>query len=326
MCLPLGARGRVDGAVVLEAGALGRGFGSEEIALARDLARRASSAIENARLYEERAHIARTLQQSLLPPQLPSIAGIEIAARYLPTGEGNEVGGDFYDVFETTEGDWALVMGDVCGKGADAAALTGLARYTIRTAAIQRRNPSQVLEMLNDAVIRQEAARFCTVAYARLEPTGNPAMRQRLGNDRFDSGVMSQLVSTGLLPATWVAPHARLTVCCGGHPLPLLLRRDGRIERVGNPGTLLGIFPDPHLEDDQVLLGPGDAVVFYTDGVSSGPDPTTGSIDPRVIDLLKACVGLSAADMADRIEEAAPDLQEGEARDDVAILVLRIED
>ena len=120
--------------------------------------RRAATAVDNARLFEERSHIARTLQHSLLPPQLPDIPGIEIAARYRPTGEGNEVGGDFYDLFETAEGDWAIVVGDVCGKGADAAALTGLSRHTIRAAAMQHRNPSTVLEMLNG---KQPACEEC---------------------------------------------------------------------------------------------------------------------------------------------------------------------
>ena len=113
----------------------GRRFDDDDVLLAEDLARRAAVAVDNARLYSERAQIARTLQDSLLPPQLPTIPGVEVAARYVAAGEGIEVGGDFYDLFDLGTGDWSVVMGDVCGKGADAAALTALARYTLRATA-----------------------------------------------------------------------------------------------------------------------------------------------------------------------------------------------
>src|SRR5436305_6224251 len=209
MRVPVTVRGRILGAISFIA--TGRRYGPADLELAEDLGRRASTAVDNARLYEELSHIARTLQHSLLPPQLPDIPAIEIAARFRPTGEGNDVGGDFYDVFETAEGDWALVMGDVCGKGADAAALTGLSRHTIRTAAMQERDPSKVLTMLNDAIILQDTGRFCTVAYARLEPFGS-RQTARIGDDRFQAGMLGQLLRAQLLPAQWVAPHARITV------------------------------------------------------------------------------------------------------------------
>ena len=123
----------------------GRRFDEQDLELAQELARRCATAIDNARLYRERAYIARTLQQSLLPVELPEIPGIETAARFRPTGEGNEVGGDFYDVFETGDRGWTVVMGDVCGKGPDAAAVTALARYTLRAAAMRERLPSRSL-------------------------------------------------------------------------------------------------------------------------------------------------------------------------------------
>src|SRR5207248_578822 len=169
MCVPIRARDRIYGAISFISTDSNRRYGQEDLQQASDLGRRASTAIDNARLYEERSHIARTLQHSLLPPQLPDIPGIEIAARFRPTGEGNEVGGDFYDLFERAEGDWAVVIGDVCGRGADATALTGLARHTIRAGAMQERDPSTVLQMLNDAILLQDTGRFCTVCYARVE-------------------------------------------------------------------------------------------------------------------------------------------------------------
>jgi PAS domain S-box-containing protein len=323
MCVPLISRARILGAISFFTAESGRTYGPEDLALAEDLARRASTAVDNARLYEERSHIARTLQHSLLPPQLPDIEGIEIAARYRPTGEGNEVGGDFYDLFETAEGDWAIVIGDVCGKGADAAALTGLSRHTIRTAAMQERHPSRVLTMLNDAIVLQNTGRFCTVAYGRLEPAGNRAAG-RLRGDRLEAGMLGQLLRAQLVPESWIAPHAKLTVSCGGHPLPLVLRSGGPVVAVGRPGTLLGIYPDPQLTDHEIYLGMGDAVVLYTDGVSEEPIPSVDGEEGRLAAVLRQCIGMDANAMAERIERAAVEWQRGGARDDMAILVVRI--
>jgi len=323
MCAPLLARDRILGAISFISTESGRRYDRADLVVAEDLARRASTAMDNARQFDERSHIARTLQKSLLPPQLPDIQGIEIAARFLPTGEGNEVGGDFYDVFETAEGDWAIIMGDVCGKGADAAALTGLSRHTIRTAAMQERDPSKVLTMLNDAIILQDTGRFCTVAYARLEPFGS-RQTARIGDDRFQAGMLGQLLRAQLLPAQWVAPHARITVALGGHPLPYVVRRGGPVEVVGSPGTLIGVYPDPDITDVEVFLGQGDAIVLYTDGVSEEPDPVHGG-ETMLDVVLRECIDMPADRMAQRIEEAAVERQQGSSRDDIAILVVRIE-
>src|SRR5207248_11443603 len=149
MIVPLAARGRTLGALTLVAAESGRHYGPADLAVAEDLARRAAQAVDNARLFTQQRHIARTLQESLLPPKLPEIPGVEVAARYEAAGLGTEVGGDFYDLFET-DGEWGVVMGDVCGKGPEAAAVTGLARYTIRAAAMRERSPSRILGILND--------------------------------------------------------------------------------------------------------------------------------------------------------------------------------
>ena len=269
----------------------GRRYGSSDLALAEDLARRAGQAIENARLYEERDHIAHTLQQSLLPPELPSVPGMELAARYLPAGEGNEVGGDFYDVFETGEGAWGVAIGDVCGKGAVAAAVMALARYTLRAAAMREDRPSLILQILNEAVLRQGTdGRFITVCYARVRPgEGN----------------------------------ARLTVCCGGHPLPAVIRADGTVDLTGEPGTLLGVFPDPALSDQVVDLGPGDAMVLYTDGVVEIPgNPFLG--ERRLRQVLGSCAGLDAKAIAERVEKEVLRRGRRTTRDDMAVLILRV--
>ena len=217
-------------------GPSGRRFDQRDLDLAEELARRCATAVENARLYGERAYIARTLQESLLPSELPEIPGIETAARFRPTGEGHDMGGDFYDLFSSGGRGWTVVMGDVCGKGPDAAAVTALARYTLRAAAMRERLPSRGLHVLNEALLRQRTdRRFCTVAYAYLESV--------------ESGVRLGFASGG---------PSRCRCWCA---------RTARCEAVGAPGTLLGVVPDPSFEDRSVELAPGDALVFYTDGV-----------------------------------------------------------
>jgi len=291
--VPMTARGRTLGALTWVNGRPGRSFDAQDVELAQELARRCATAIENARLYSDRAYIARTLQQSLLPVELPDIPGVETAARFRPTGEGNEVGGDFYDIFETGERGWTVVMGDVCGKGPDAAAVTALARYTLRAAAMRQGLPSRSLSMLNEALLRQrDDRRFCTVAYAYIEP---------------------------------LAHGARVGISCGGHPLPLLLRADGSVEPVGAAGTLLGVVPDPDLEDRAITLDPGDTLVFYTDGVIESRANSDGVLDEgRLGELIATCAGRGPDTIAAMVEDAAVLSQNGRPRDDIAVLVLRV--
>jgi serine phosphatase RsbU (regulator of sigma subunit) len=291
--VPMTTRGRTLGALTWVNGRSGRRFDEQDVELAHELARRCATAIDNARLYSDRSYIARTLQQSLLPVELPDIPGIETAARFRPTGEGNEVGGDFYDVFETGDRGWTVVMGDVCGKGPDAAAVTALARYTLRAAAMRERLPSRILQLLNEAMLRQrDDRRFCTVAYAYLE--------------KLDRG-------------------ARAGISTGGHPLPLVLRADGSVEPVGAPGTLLGVVPDPNLEDRAVRLEPGDSLVFFTDGVIENRADSNGVLDERrLAELVATCAGSGPDAIAARIEDAAVMSQNGSPRDDIAVLVLRV--
>ena len=222
--MPLSARGRTLGVMALGFNSI---VGEDHLSLFEDVARRGALAIDNARLYEERAQVARTLQRSLLPPVLPQVPGMELAARYLAAGEGNEVGGDFYDCFPTGDGDWALVIGDVCGKGAEAAAVTALARYTVRASATLHSDRPQVVlagPQRRDPPRGRGDSRFCTVLYISLRPRPD--------------GV-------------------KACVATGGHPLPLLMRADGRVETAGRPGTLLGILPGPRdpLDRDRPAAG-----------------------------------------------------------------------
>jgi serine phosphatase RsbU (regulator of sigma subunit) len=291
VCVPLLARGRIIGVVTLISTSPDRPFAPSDVELAQDLARHAALAADNARLYGERTRVARTLQTSLLPRELPAVPGFQVAARYHAAGEGNEVGGDFYDLFDTGDGGWAVVIGDVCGKGPEAAAVTGQARYTVRAAAMRQRRPSRILDTLNEALrFQRDDARFCTVAFVRMKLT--------------PSG-------------------ARLTVACGGHPPPVILRRDGRVESVGRPGTLLGVFPDPELSDQTANLGPGDALILYTDGVIGTPSKGRVMTEERVARMLAPLGRRSATEIAERLEQAVLEFQGGTLRDDVAILVLR---
>jgi sigma-B regulation protein RsbU (phosphoserine phosphatase) len=258
------------------------------VVVVRNVTARRRAEAERERLLAERDHVARTLQSSLLPRELPEIPGVELAARYVAAGEGNEVGGDFYDCFDTGAGAWALVIGDVCGKGAEAAALTALARYTVRAAALQTRSPSAILRRLNDALLRDRVDyRFCTVLYVSLTP--------------HERGV-----------SAWLS--------AGGHPLPLVLRAGGEVQTAGAPGSLLGIVDPPELAEQRLELAPGDALVLFTDGVT---EADRGAGPERLARQLAAWRDLGAADLAAALEREALAVQGGSARDDVAVVVVR---
>jgi PAS domain S-box-containing protein len=292
MTVPLVAGGRILGGITFVSAESSRLYTPLDLAYAEQLADRAALAVNNAKLFKERDEIASVLQQSLVPPDLPEIPGLEVAQVYRAAGAAYEVGGDFYDAFATGDGGWAMVIGDVCGKGPAAAAITGVARHSVRTAAMKERRPSEILSILNDALI-QEGPRhtFCTVAYVRLRPS--------------DRGV-------------------RLTVCCGGHPLPLVLRVDGRVETAGLPGTLLGVFPDPELKDHAVELESGDALVLYTDGVTEELAPSGRSGRETLMDLVGTFRGMDAVTIARSIERAVLDARPRPPRDDIAILVAKV--
>ena len=256
------------------------------------------AALEHCMLFAERSRVAHALSESLLPPLLPTIPGVDAAARYRPsgadaTGRGNLVGGDFYDLFEMGCGRFGLVLGDVSGVGPEAAALTGVARYTVRAVAAPDEAPCGVLSRLNEALLRAGSERFLTAVYAMLEPKDD-----------------------GVVPAV---------VCSGGHPPGLVLRDDESVEWLDQAnGTLLGVFPEVDLSDQTVVLQPGDSLVFVTDGVLEARDDRGREYGfERLADLLSTCTGRSAAGIARRIERAVLDHRGDRADDDMAIVVLR---
>ena len=259
-------------------------------AFVRDISDRRRAEAELVESHERTAHIARTLQNSLLPPVLPDVPGVEVAAVYRPVGTSNEVGGDFYDAFEIGRNDWAFTLGDVVGKGAEAAALTGLARYTLRAAAMRTHKPGAVLSTLNSAVHRQHPDQFCTVAFARLKLSAN---------------------------------GARLSAASGGHPSPLVLRPTGVITEAAPPGLLLGPFPNWTGSDRHTRLHAGDVVVLYSDGVTEARNGQDQFGEERLRVVLGAHAGDSAAAVAGAIEQAVKD-HSPEPSDDIAILVVRL--
>ena len=281
------------GTLALGMAGSGRGFSAEDAALCETLAARISLAIENIRLFRERSHIAETLQRSLLPDRLPDVPGVELAARYRPNGEQNLVGGDFYDVVPSGSRRWAAMLGDVAGKGTEAAAVTAMLRHTLRAGAQRGERPAENLRALNDALLAGGDAagpRFATIVYAQLCPQ--------------EDGVL-------------------VTLCVAGHPPPLILRASGELAYAQASGTLLGALDEIELSEVDVRLGPGDLMLLYTDGVTEvrPAEPLFGN---RLMeDVLRAHTGHPAAEVVEALERAVIEASGGAPRDDVALIALR---
>ncbi len=241
---------------------------------------------EAARERSERTN--RILQESLLPRALPVIPGCELAVRFSPAGAGELVGGDFYDVFAVAADQWAVVVGDVCGKGAEAAAVTAMARWTLRSQAEPAMAPDEALRFLNDTMLRQElGVRFITVAY--------------------------------LLVTLW-SERAEVSIACAGHPAPILVPEGADPSAVSARGTLLGVWPDIYVHTSELDLARGDSLVVYTDGVTDqGPQSQAASPGELLHDRPP---DTSADDLAGILERSARQLF-GHQRDDIAILALR---
>lgn len=237
---------------------------------------------------EKRAvRLARTLQETLIPPVTPEIPGLEVAAAYRPAGSGDEVGGDFYDVFQIAEGDWVVVLGDVCGKGVEAAVVTSLVRHTVRALAVLERSSRDVLHQLNAILMSSDTDRFCTLVILRLR--------------RSKDG--------------W-----QVTSSSGGHPLPVHLRRGRRPEKVGEPGMIVGAFDDPYFSEVTMRLGDDESLFLYTDGV------TEACRDGDLFGergLLEALAEPTAApDLIHRVLEQVLEFQEQVPRDDIALFAI----
>jgi serine phosphatase RsbU (regulator of sigma subunit) len=286
----LKARDRLFGTLTLANAESGRLFEDADVQLAEELAARAGMAIDNARLYTERTRIAHTLQAKLLPERLPDIPDVLVAARYRAAGELNEVGGDFYDVFPRSPTDWALVVGDVSGKGAEAAAVTALARYTLRAAALEAVPPSGALRRLNSAMLDEDTSQFATVALAYFSKAGPGEVDVRLS--------------------------------LAGHPAAAVVRRDGAVEMVGRFGMMVGLRADPVLHDVELRIGAGDALLLYTDGVTEAGPRGRPLGEQGIATVLREFAGRSPQAIVDAVEQAAVAAQPGDPRDDIALLAI----
>jgi hypothetical protein len=293
---PLRARGRTLGAMTLINAESRRAFDAGDLSFAEELAARAGVAVDNARLATARRTTAMTLQESLLPSRLPDIPGWRVAGLYRPgaTDEETEVGGDFYDLFETEAG-WMVLLGDVTGKGMQAAAMTSLVRHGARFLGRHLPDPSAVLSQIDEALRERDELSLCTAVCARLD---------------------SDHVCLGL----------------AGHPAPLILRDDGSLREVGSPGPILGAWPDGTWPASQVPLGRDETLILYTDGVTDLPGRlvTDGALPhrkrfglDRLCRALEGCAGGSPEELLAALEAQLTAFQEGGQVDDTAVLVLR---
>jgi phosphoserine phosphatase RsbU/P len=262
---------------------------ADEVAVLEDVARRAALAIDNARIHDERRKVARTLQASLLPPVLPDVAGVGFAAEYVPTG--SEVGGDFYDVVPNGDNSWVVVVGDVSGKGVQAATVTGLVRDVIRILVDDGKPMNEILCRVNRTLVQRGGGRYCTLAMASVT-------RERDG---------------------------ALEVCLhlAGHDRAVLVRADGKTSFVGEGGTALGLLESISSPDAAVRLGAGDSLIFYTDGVTERRRGRELFGTARLREAAAPLAGYPADVMAARLRSTTINFSVEEPRDDIAILVLR---
>lgn len=287
LAVGLNARGATLGALLM---VRGDGFDTDDVAFARRIAPRAAIALDSARLYEERAQIAAVLTSALRPPSLPDVENIRLAARYRPAAAHLDIGGDFYDVIGAGR-DWLLTLGDVCGKGVEAAALTGRTRQSIRTAAHFDRRPASLLSTLNNVLCESGTDQFVTVLCARLQVGAEGS-------------------------------HADIELSTAGHPAPIILRANGHCEQPDIFGTASGMVPDVGYRTLDLRLGTGDTMLMFTDGVEEarGADGLFGV--ERLLALLPAYAGAAPDVICEAVEQAVVEYVDGGPHDDIALLAV----
>jgi serine phosphatase RsbU (regulator of sigma subunit) len=268
-------------------------FTAADVALATELGQHLGVAIRVDRMFRHRSAVAEALQSSLLPARLPDVPGLELSAAYIPAGENLEVSGDFYDVFPV-DGGWAVVVGDVCGKGQEAAAMTAAARHAIRAIAHWNPDPADVLAKANEVILGGDYEdRFVTVKLAYLRRDG-------------DQG-------------RWAGELAS-----SGHPGPAVIRPDGRVEMMSGGGLPLGLFPDAEAERQTVELGPDDQLFFFSDGVTEARSPDQRYFEDYLAAGLAGTAGRPAAQTVRIVQDLVSRFSQDNLRDDMTILVARV--
>jgi len=266
-------------------------FEIADLGLAEELGRHLGVAIRVDRMFRHRAAVAEALQSSLLPATLPEVPGLDLFAAYQPASEGLEVSGDFYDVFPVPGG-WAIVVGDVCGKGQEAAAMTAAARHAIRVLAHWNPDPVDVLVRANEVML---AGGF---------------------EDRFVTAKLAYL--------RWDAGRLRVALASAGHPGPALVRPDGRVDVLSGGGLPLGLFPDADPHAEELQLGEDDLLFFYSDGVTEARSPDMRYFEDSLADELAGLAGRSAAETARMVQSLVTSFSQDELRDDMTILVAKV--
>ncbi|HUY63964.1 MAG TPA: GAF domain-containing protein [Acidimicrobiales bacterium] len=295
IAVPLTARGESLGLLGLMRLAGSEPYGAADLELAAEIGRRASQAIDNALAHQRRVEVARALQASLLPPMLPEVTGVDVAAVFHPATKGVDVGGDFYDLFPLGDERWVLVIGDVSGSGPAAAALTAQVRHGARVAARAGLAPAAVVAAVNATLDETTGSEwFCTMVYAELTP--------------HEDGIDLQVISAG-------------------HPAPLVLRGD-HVEEVDCHGPLLGVIPTASFRARHLRLGPGDAMVMVTDGATEARSPLGHGLDmffgdARLADVVRAESGRDARGMVDGVASSVLAFSGGQLGDDLAVVALR---
>ena len=295
VAVPLQGGGRPLGVLMLGASDEERAVEPADIEMLELAAERLGTAIDRALAFDRERRIASVLQTSLMPGPLPDVPGLSVATRYRPAGVGHRVGGDFYDVFATVGDRYVAMVGDVRGKGPEAAARTALVRFTARALARREPSPAALLGELNRAMLEEGGRdhRHCSVVYAAFEHAG------------ADDTMTVELAS-------------------GGHPPPLVLREGGAVESIELPGSLVGLFSEAEHRDMRIDLADGDLMLFYTDGVTEARRNGELYGEERLAGLLGGCRGMQPDEVADRVESAVEEYTEGPLMDDLAIVAVRV--
>ncbi len=290
LCVPLTDGEQVYGVLTLARQATERSFEIADLGLVEELGEQLALAIRVDRMFRRRTEIADSLQASLLPRELPEVPGVEIAAAYVAATEGLDVGGDFYDVYRVPGG-WGMTIGDVCGKGEEAAAVTAAARHAIRVLAHWNADPAEVLRQANELMLAEEYdGRFVTACALHF---------------RWQAGLKVALASAG-------------------HPGPALVRPDGRVRILPGGGMPLGLFPDAEPGAHEIELGEGDLLFLFTDGVTEARSPQMAYFEDRLTDELAALAGRPPAEIIPAMQSLVVEFSLNDLRDDMTMLAVRI--